>query len=316
MKKIVILIPAYNEESKIGEVISNIPKTILGIKTEVLVIDDGSSDNTVIIAKKNKALIISHSRNLGLGRTFQTGLEKALELNASYLVNIDADGQFDSSEIEMLITPLINNKADFCSGNRFRDNKIPKNMPKEKFWGNILMTKLISFLANEKFEDVSCGFRAYNRKAMLSLNLTGKFTYTQESFLDLATKGIRILQVPVKVKYIKGRKSKISGNLFSYGCKTLKIIIRSFRDYRPLLFFFYLGLLTGIPSLMMGLYLLLHFLNTGTFTPYKYLGFAFIYFSTMTIILWVIGFLADMFARLRMNQEKILYIEKKRLYGK
>jgi len=320
VKKLVVLIPAFNEEAKLESVIKKIPREISKTNVIVLVVNDGSTDKTREVAKKNGAIVVSHQTNYGVGRAFQTGLQKALELGADYMVNIDADGQFSPSEIKKLIDPIIKKEAEYVVSDRFlgKDSKLrmPANMPKDKYYGNLLMAKLISFLAGQRFNDVSCGFRAYSKRAMLMLDLMGKFTYTQESFIDLATKGIKIKAVPVSVKYFTNRKSRVANNVFIYAIRTLNIIFRTFRDYRPLLFFFFLSIIPMIISLLSGGFLLIHFLNTGSFSPYKIVGFIFIYFSAFTFGLWAIGFLADMFTRIRIYQEKILFYEKEKRYKK
>lgn len=317
--KLVVLIPAYNEAEKIGGVIQMVPKSILGILTIVLVVDDGSKDQTVNISKKAGALVVRHQVNSGVGVTFQTGLQKALELGADYLVNIDADGQYTPRDIEKILKPILKGEAEFVTANRFKDElgnrRIPENMPRDKYYGNLLMSRLVSFLSGQKFDDVSSGFRAYSKKAMLMLELTGKFTYTQESFIDLVSKGISIKSVSVSIKYFKERKSRVAGNLFKYGIRTLKIIVKTFRDYKPFLFFLYLSVVPACISIISGIFLSYWFLTTGSFTPYKVLGFIFIYFSAFTFALWAMGFLADMFTRLRIYQEKLLFIEKSKVYG-
>ncbi len=315
MKKIVIFIPAYNEEKTIALIIKKVPKKILGLKTEILVVNDGSKDKTEYLAKQAGAVVINHTFNKGLGQTFQTGIDKAVGLDADIMVNIDADGQFNPNEISKLIAPILNKEANFVASDRFynlESSKLvkPQDMPLIKYWGNLLMAALISFLSNQKFNDVSCGFRAYDKKTLLSLNLIGKFTYTQESFLDLATKGLIIKTVPVTVKYFPDRKSRVANNIFKYAFKTLKIIIRSFRDYKPLLFFTYLSIIPALISFGSGVFLAYHYINSGQFTPYKSLGFVFIYFSTLSFILLLCGLISDMFVRLRINQEKILYQQK------
>jgi len=318
--KLVILIPAFNEEKSIGKVIKSIPKEIGGISRQVLVVDDGSTDKTKTVAAEAGATVISHSSNFGLGKSFQTGLEKALEMGADLMVNIDADGQFSPLEIESLIKSIVSGEAEYVTADRFIDERgilrMPENMPSIKYWGNLVMAKLISFLSDQKFNDVSCGFRAYSKRAMLALDLMGKFTYTQESFIDMAAKGIRIKSVPVSVKYFSDRHSRVASNVLVYGFRTLKIIVRTFRDYRPLLFFLFLSLIPLFISIISGLFLTTHFILTGSLTPYKIVGFIFIYFSAATFGLWAIGFLADMFTRIRQYQEKILYFEKKRYYQK
>lgn len=318
--KLIVLLPAYNEENSIKKVIKSIPKKIGEIIVTVIVVDDGSTDKTKKIALEEGCVVVSHPTNYGVGRAFQSGLEKALEMRADLMVNIDADGQFSASEIETLIKPIISGDAEYVTADRFIDERglliMPENMPPLKYWGNLVMAKLISFLAGQKFNDVSCGFRAYSKRAMLTLDLMGKFTYTQESFIDLAAKGLRIKSVPVSVKYFSDRQSRVANNVLVYGFRTLKIIIRTFRDYRPLLFFVYLSLIPFVISMLSGIFLTIHFMLTGSMTPYKIVGFIFIYFSAATFGLWAMGFLADMFTRIRMYQEKILFFQKTSRYEK
>ncbi len=315
--KLIIIIPSYNEAETIGAVIERIPKTLPGLdQVEVVVIDDGSTDRTAEIARSAGATIVSHARNRGVGSAFNTGLDKALEMGADIMVNIDADGQFSPDEIPLLIAPILAQEADFVSGDRFtcqgNHTKRPHAMPKAKYWGNLVMARLVSSLSSQKFRDVSCGFRAYSREAMLWLNLTGKFTYTQESFLDFTYKGLEIKSVPVTVTYFPERQSKVSGNLFEYMLRTMKIITRAYRDYNPLRFFGWLGFAPFVLGLACGIFMLVHYIINRSFTPYKFVGFTGIYLGSLAIILWIVGLLADMFRRIRSNQEKLLYLEKKR----
>lgn len=319
--KLVILIPAYNEEESIAKVLSSIPLSFVGIdKVVKLVVDDGSKDNTVTLAKEAGATVISHPQNKGVGVAFNTGLVQALELDADIMVNIDADGQFSTTDIPQLIAPILSGEADFVTGDRFTTNngrlERPEAMSKLKYWGNLRMSKLISFLTNTRFNDVSCGFRAYSKEAMLRLNLTRSFTYTQETFLDLANKDVQIKSVPVKVTYFKNRKSRVAGSILNYFYHTVNIIIRAYRDYRPLRFFIWMGLIPFIIGLGFSLFTLSHYLNTGSITPYKAYGLIGIYLFTMGIVFWIIGLLADMFVRIRIYQEQLLYYEKKNRYEK
>ncbi len=319
--KLVILIPAFNEEDSIQQVINSVPKTIEGIsEVLVLVVDDGSSDQTSSLAEQAGAIVVSHPQNRGVGAAFNTGLIKALELGADVMVNIDADGQFSATDIPVLIEPIIASKADFVSGDRFTDKNghlvRPEYMSALKYWGNKQMSKLISLLTQKQFADVSCGFRAYSREAMLRMNLTRSFTYTQESFIDLANKDVDIKLIPVNVKYFEGRKSRVAGNLLKYMYRTINIISRAYRDYRPLRFFSWLGLPPFLGGLGLGLFSLYHYLTTGSITPYKSFAIVGIYLFTMGIVFWIVGLLADMFVRIRLHQEQLLYFEKKRQYTK
>jgi glycosyltransferase involved in cell wall biosynthesis len=317
--RLCILIPAFNEERTIKDIIHHIPKAIPGVSEIItLVVDDGSRDQTVPLAKDAGALVVSHPHNRGVGSAFNTGLTKALELGADIMVNIDADGQFSPEEIPSLIAPILAKEADFVIGDRFTqpDGTIirPKDMSAIKFWGNKQMSRLISMLTNQEFSDVSCGFRAYSKEAMLHLNLTGKFTYTQETFLDLANKDIAITSVPVNVKYFPNRTSRVAHNIGVYFYRTVNIILRAYRDYRPLRFFTGLGLLPFIVGSACGIFTLVHYIRTGNITPYKFIGLLGLYLVSLAFILWIIGILADMFVRIRLYQEQILYHEKKRRY--
>lgn len=317
--KLCVLIPAFNEEETITDVINKIPKKTDNIDEIItLVVDDGSTDQTKELSKANGAVVVSHSRNLGVGSAFTTGLNTALKLNADILVNIDADGQFSPDEIPSLIRPIIENNADFVCGDRFTDyegnTKKPENMPSLNYWGNRRMSQLISVLINCKFNDVSCGFRAYSKEAMLQLNLSGKFTYTQETFIDLIHKGLVIRSQPVSVRYFRSRQSRVANNLLTYISRTIKIIFRAYRDYRPFLFFGWLGLFNFIIGLVFGGFTLIHYFLTSAFSPYKAVGILGIYFVSIGILLWIVGLLADMFVKLRLNQEKILYFQKKQFY--
>ena len=313
--KLIVLIPALNEAATITKVIQSIPKQYeSGVEIQVLVVDDGSTDDTARLAKEAGAVVISHSHNQGVGTAFHTGLNAALKAGADIMVNIDADGQFSYQDIPRLIAPILADEADFVTGDRFADGEghlhKPENMSPILFWGNSQMAKLISVLIDHDYTDVSCGFRAYSKEAMLRLNLIGKFTYTQETFIDLAFKDLRIKMVPVQVKYFPERKSRVAGSILRYMINTLKIIIRSYRDYKPMRFFGGLGLIPFVPGVLCGLFVGIHYLITSTFTPYKFVGIIGIYLFSLGLLLWIVGLFADMFVRLRSTQEQLMYYEK------
>lgn len=318
--KLVVLVLAYNEEETIHGVVQATNKKLSQLhdfKTEIVVVDDGSTDKTVEQATKAGAHVVSHMVNQGVGRAFQTGLEAAIERQADILVNIDADGQFNPQEIDLLIDPILSNGQDFVCGDRFskQDNRKvrPEYMSQVKYYGNQLMTQLINRLTNASFTDVSCGYRAYSRKALLMLNLTGAFSYTQESFIDLAFKRLSIVNVPVTVEYFPERTSKVASSIPKYALNTLKIILRTFRDYKPLQFFWVLS----IPPLILGvigiIFTSIHYLISGLFSPYISVAFIAIYLFTLGLIFIITGVVADMFVRVRLNQEKILYYQKRQV---
>lgn len=311
LKKLTIYMPALNEEKTILEVINTIPKKIEGFETiEILVVNDGSVDRTVAEAQKGGAIVLSHNKNKGVGEAFQTAVKYALETNAAVLVSIDADGQFDVNQICEMVTPVLNNKADFCIGIRFFDGK-PKNMPKIKFWGNKQVNRIVSFVCKTKIEDASCGFRAYSKDTLLSLNLHGSFTYTHETILDLIDKGYKVEQIPVRVQYFDDRVSRVANNLFNYAYKTSSIIFKSLKDYRPLYFFLGIALFVLFFALFFGGWALLHWIIYKTISPYKSFGIIGIALLGMSSVITIFAFMADMLGRIRKNQEKILYLLKK-----
>lgn len=314
--KLVILIPAFNEEKSLGKVLGKIPQKIKGVdQIDVLVVNDGSTDQTAAIARQNGAKVVTHPKNRGLGAAFKTGIDEALKMGADIIVNIDADGQFNPKDIPLLIAPILSGQAQMATATRFKEKAlIPANIPPAKLWGNRQFTKLVNFLTGENFTDTQCGFRAYSREAALRLNLFGQFTYTQEVFIDLLEKGMNIAEVPLKVTYFKNsqRKSAISGSLLKYGFRALEIILRTFRDYRPLLFFGIPGMAICLPGFILALGSLIYWLILKKTTPvrmYLFTGIVLILFGFLLIFLALV---ADMFKRMRKNQEEMLYQMKKK----
>lgn len=307
-KTIAVVIPAYNEEKQIAKVIEAIPDFV----DQIIVVNDGSTDETEKVSTSHGAFVINHNQNKGVGAAFNSGVMKVIKDNYDIMVNIDADGQFNPSDIKKLIKPIIDNKYDFVTASRFINPEYYPKMPKIKFWGNKQMSKIISSLTNIKFFDVSCGFRAYSKEALLRLNLFGNFTYTQETFIDLALKKISIKEIPI---HVRGKrefgKSKVASNLFKYAYNTSKIIIKTYRDYKPLKLFARFALLFSIIGFGLMIFVIIHYLKTAGFTPYKWIGFSSILSFSIALVLLMTGFILDMFSRMRYNQEQLLYMMKK-----
>lgn len=240
--KLVVLIPAFNEEENIEKTIQSIPKKILGVdEVKVLVVNDGSTDRTMDMAMNGGAYrVVSHKRNLGVGAAFMTGIRNAISMNADILVAVDADSQFDSNQMPEMILPILNNQADVVIGSRFQNEK-PKNIPRVKYLGNKIFTKIVSCLVQQKFTDTQTGFRAYSREALLNISVVSDFTYTQEVLIDLKFKGIQITEVPISVKYDDKRKSRVVKNIFKYSSKVLGILTRTLVYHRPMFSFNILG---------------------------------------------------------------------------
>lgn len=310
---LLVAIPCFNEGATIAAVLRRIPGKIDGVSKIIkIVVDDGSTDNTASVACANGAHVLSHSFNRGLGHAFQTAVEYCVTNRVSCLVTIDGDGQFAPEDISRLLAPIINGSADFVTASRFIDPDFhPENISAVKWWGNKRMSSLISKLTRRKFYDVSCGFRAYSEKALLNLNLHGQFTYTQEVFLDLSFKGLRIQEVPVQVVYHSGRKSRMASSTIRYAFKSAAIILRCYRDYRPLLFFWSISVVLGFVSLLLGAIFMGHFALTGKFSDYLWAGFSFAFFFLLSLTFFILGLSVDMLGRIRSNQERMLVYLKK-----
>lgn len=301
-----------DEAKTIGRVLDLIPPKIRGIKQiEKWVVDDGSKDATPKVAAKHGAKVVDDGSHKNLAFRFREAVELALASQADIFVNIDGDLQFDPRDIPRLVEPIVKGRADFVAADRFSDPQTgqyrrPKNMHHAKYWGNRLGAKVVSRLSKHEFHDVTCGFRAYNRKALYALNTDGTHTYTQESFQVLAMKRLRIASVPVKVRYFRNRKSRVVKSIARYVAVSTVNILRSYRDFAPLRFFGWLGLIPFVLGLGFLSFFFIHWIIASKPSPYKFAGFAGIYFLTMSIIVWALGLSADMLSRMLNNQEKIL----------
>jgi hypothetical protein len=190
-------------------------------------------------------------------------------------------------------------------------------MPAVKRWGNHGMAAIVSLLTGEKFHDVSCGFRAYSREALLRLILRGEFTYTQEMFLIFSFKRLRIKEIPVKVRGEREYgKSRVASNLVNYALRTSAIIYRCFRDYKPGILFN--GVAGVILALALGLaaFFLGHRVVTGRFSPHIWSGFLSGFLFTIAFVVFLFGQIASMLDRERFYQEEVIYNLRKHVISK
>lgn len=309
--KLLIVTICKNEEATIRELIDRIPRDIPGVDAaDIVLVDDGSTDNTAAIAKKAGAKILGDGVWRGLAVQFRRAANYALKNGYDVMVNIDGDLQFAPEDIPKFVAPIVDNTADFVAADRFTDpetgqEKHPENMSSTKYYGNKMGSWIVGKLSKQKFRDVTCGYRAYNRDALYALNTNGTRTYTQESFQVLAAKGMRIATVPVVVKYFKDRKSRVVTSVPAYIATSALNILRAFRDFAPLRFFAIVGLIPFVIGLACLIFMGAHWLINESFTPYKFVGFTGIYLVTLGLFFWALGLLADMNVRIINNQEKI-----------
>lgn len=308
--KVIITIPAYNEEETIAGVIREIPRDIAPIDAvEILVINDGSTDTTVSEAEKAGAdKIISFKQNRGLAQAFRTGLEIALGRNADIIVNIDADGQYNGREIPKLIEPILKDRADIVLGDRQID--VLGHMPRGKKLGNKLATWVTRKVTGLPIKDAQTGFRAFTREAALRMNLTSNYTYVQETLIQAANKNLTVEQIPIEFREREG-KSRLIASLFGYAKSAGNTIVRSYRDYQPFKVFTVMGIAIIVIGLIPGFRVLIHYFATGMVTPYLPSAVLTTVLIIVGLQVIVLGWLADMLKTQRMLEEEILYWLKK-----
>lgn len=234
--KLIIQIPCYNEEESLPISLQALPKSIDGIDSiELLIIDDGSKDRTVEIAQKHGVHhIISHPKNLGLAKTFKTGLQACLERGADIIVNTDADNQYCADCIADLVKPIIDKKAELVIGARpigsIDDfSPIKKILQKIGSW-------TVRVASNTDIPDAPSGFRAISRDCAMRLNVFNNYTYTLETIIQAGQKQIPVTWVPVTTN-TKLRESRLVKSVLSYVWRSFVTIIRCFVIYKPFRFF-------------------------------------------------------------------------------
>ncbi|MEM4522970.1 MAG: glycosyltransferase family 2 protein [Nitrososphaeria archaeon] len=308
--KLVITIPAFNEEKTIAKVIQEIPKEIEGLKeVKILVIDDGSTDKTAEIAKRAGAdYILVHKRNLGLAKTFKDGLDFALAIGADIIVNIDADAQYNAKEIPKLIEPILKGEADIVLGNRQIDKL--DHMPRGKKIGNKIATWVTRKFSGMDIKDAQTGFRAFSREAVMKLNVLGDYTYTQETIIQAVKKGLKIVEVPVEFRK-REDNSRLISSIWSYAKKAGIIIIRTYRDYHPFKVFTAIGGIVFLAGVILALRVLFHYLETGYVTPHLPTAVLSIMLIVVGSITMVFALLADMLKTQRELLEDAIYRIKK-----
>ena len=296
------------------------PKKIPGV-TQILrcLIDDGSTDDTADVARRNKFdIVLNDGNSKGLAYRFREAVDLAIGEKVDVMVNIDGDLQFNPEDIPVIAAPVVAGDFDFVAADRFLDPatgrlRKPENMPSVKYYGNKLGARIVSNLTRRTFNDVTCGFRAYGQNALVALITTGSRTYTQESFQVMAAKRMRIKTIPTEVKYFEGRKSRVVTSVAGFIASSAINILRSYRDFAPLRFFVTLGSIPFFAGLAMGVFVGWHWLVAGSITPYKAIGFLGIYLISLGLLLYVVALLADMLVRIMNNQEKVIEYQRKEM---
>jgi len=312
--KLIIQIPCYNEEATLPLTIVDLPKQIDGIdKIETLIINDGSKDRTLEIAKQvGVNHIVNFKRNKGLAKAFEAGLEEALKQGADIIVNTDADNQYFGGDIEKLVRPIIDGEADVVIGDR-RTKGIKHFSPVKKLLQKI-GSMTVRKLSNSDIKDAVSGFRAYNRETALKINILTDFSYTIENIIQLEYIKAKIVSVPIRTNP-KTRKSRLFKSIPNFISQQLTTLIRAYSNYRALKVFTLIGLILILPGIVGFIRFLYFYFTEGGEGHIQSLIFS-TAFLNVGFLVFIFGILADMISKNRKIIEKILEIEKKQLWNK
>ncbi|GJL95335.1 MAG: glycosyl transferase [Hyphococcus sp.] len=240
MTKLIIQIPCFNEEATLAETLRDIPREIEGVdKVEVLVVDDGSIDDTVAVAKENGAdHIVQNGTNKGLAQSFQRGLDACLRLGADIVVNTDGDNQYCGADIPLLVAPILKGEADIVVGDRQTD-AVEHFSPLKKSLQKI-GSRTVAGLAGADIADAVSGFRAISRKAAMGMTVRSTFSYTTETLIQAGRKNLTILSVPVRTNKVE-RPSRLFTSMSQFLSRTGRTMLRAYAMYEPLKIFLVLG---------------------------------------------------------------------------
>ena len=247
--KLIIQIPCYNEQDTLGEVIADLPKELPGIDTiEYLVIDDGSSDRTVQVARElGVHHILELGSNHGLAVAFSQGIDTAVELGADIIVNTDGDNQYSAGSIKDLVAPILQGTADIVIGCRAIEDIEHFSWLKKKL--QRVGSSVVGRFSGTDIPDTTSGFRAYSAKAASKLIVFNRYTYTLETIIQAGTMNMRIASVPIEVNP-KTRESRLISSIPRYISRSATIIVRSYVTYRPFRTFSYAALVAGLIGLL------------------------------------------------------------------
>lgn len=311
--KVIIQIPCYNEEKTLPEVLRDLPRELPGIeKIEYLIIDDGSSDRTVEVAKElGVHHIIKLGSNRGLATAFLTGIRKSVELGADIIVNTDGDNQYGGHCIKNLIQPIVEGKADVIVGARPITEIEEFSWLKKKL--QQMGSRVVRKFSGTDIPDTTSGFRAYSAEAAMKLHVFNRYTYTLETIIQAGHMNMRLGHVPIEVNP-KTRESRLISSIPRYISRSISIILRSYITYKPLRTFFYL---MSIPAIL-GTALCLRFLyfyfctNQGAGHIQSLILAAILIFIALGLM--VIGVLADLISVNRKLLQEILFLQRKQTY--
>lgn len=310
--KLIIQIPCLNEAETLEIALNDLPKHIDGIdEIEYLIINDGSRDNTVEVAKNwGVNYVVNFKKNKGLAKGFMAGIDACLRYGADIIVNTDADNQYCGEDIEKLVRPILERKADIVIGERPIDDTEHFSPLKKKLqhFGSYVVRKA----SQTDIPDAPSGFRAFSREAAMHINVMNNYTYTLETIVQAGRSNMAITSVPIRTNG-ELRKSRLFSSMGGYIKRSMVTIIRAYMMYRPLTFFSAMGLIPFSLGFIIGLRFLV-FLFSGNGSGHVQ---SLIFASTLMLLgfmTFIVGLQADVVANNRKILEDIQYRMRKRDY--
>jgi glycosyltransferase involved in cell wall biosynthesis len=312
--KLVVQIPCLNEEHTLPLVLRSIPKRIPGIsEIVVMVIDDGSTDNTVDVARAHGVRhIVSHTRTRGLGRSFHDGVQSALELGADIVVNTDGDNQYPQARIADLVQPIIAGKADIVIADR--QVHLIEHFSRTKIALQRLGSRVVNLAAGTRVPDAGSGFRAYSRESLMLLNTISRYSYCTETVIQAGNKKLQIASIPIRVNP-KTRESRLFKSPWRHVLNSAAAITRAFVMYRPYVLFTSLAAVLGVAGLVP--FVRWGVLEVISSRPGNHLGSLFVGGVLLTIgfLCLILGIVADLVRTNRSLLEDNLEHMKRMRYG-
>ncbi|MBI5755332.1 MAG: glycosyltransferase family 2 protein [Nitrospirae bacterium] len=303
--KLIVQIPCLNEENALPVTVRDIPRKIQGIDAvEILVIDDGSTDRTSQVAREcGVEHIIRFNVNQGLAKSFMAGLQTAVHLGADIIVNTDADNQYCGNDIPKLIQPIIDGKADIVIGDR--EVESIRHFSTSKKFLQKLGSWVVRVASDTRIPDAASGFRAYSREAAMRTNIVSGYTYTLESIIQAGHNRLAITHIPVRTNP-QMRESRLISSISSYLVRSASTIIRTYAMYRPLKFFFTIGIIVFSAGILISIrYVYYMLLGEGAGHVQSIILAAILMMLGFQTI--VIGLISDLIAANRRLSEEIVY---------
>ena len=305
MAKLIIQIPCLNEAATLPLTVRDLPRKVTGIDViEVLVIDDGSRDNTAEVARTcGVNHVVRFRSHKGLAAAFMAGLDASVKHGADYIVNTDADNQYVGSEIPKLLAPLLREEADIVIGDR--SISMLQHMPRLKRWLQLVGSWVVRQVSNTRVPDTTSGFRAYTREAALRQTIVSEFSYTLESIIQAGKKRMAIAHVPIATNE-SSRESRLFGSVFTYIKKSAATIVRIYTMYESLKVFTLFGGVSFAAGFAISLRFLYYYVNG--------LGQGHLQSLILSAVLMIVGFqvlliglMADLISANRKLTEELLY---------